>query len=136
MTQKLRVGILGATGMVGQRFITLLKDHPWFEVTTVAASPKSAGLSYAEAVAGRWLMSEAIPENVRAIKVYSAENDVAKIVGEVDENTYFVGHSIGCQAILRYLAILPVDQKIVVATEGSFGTLPNGLEIYFYWLFP
>src|SRR3989338_4598668 len=84
MTQKLRVGILGATGMVGQRFITLLKDHPWFEVTTVAASPKSAGLSYAEAVAGRWLMSEAIPENVRAIKVYSAENDVAKIVGEVD----------------------------------------------------
>ena len=54
MDQKLRVGILGATGMVGQRFISLLEDHPWFEVVTVAASPRSAGKTYEEAVGDRW----------------------------------------------------------------------------------
>ena len=53
MEKKLRVGILGATGMVGQRFISLLENHPWFEVTTVAASPRSAGKTYEEAVGGR-----------------------------------------------------------------------------------
>ena len=53
--EKLRVGILGATGMVGQRFISLLENHPWFEVVTVAASPRSAGKKYSEAVEGRWL---------------------------------------------------------------------------------
>ena len=54
MEQKLKVGILGATGMVGQRFISLLENHPWFEVTTLAASPRSAGKTYEEAVGGRW----------------------------------------------------------------------------------
>ena len=54
MSEKLRVGILGATGMVGQRFISLLENHPWFEVVTVAASPRSAGKTYEEAVGGRW----------------------------------------------------------------------------------
>ena len=53
MSSKLRVGILGATGMVGQRFISLLENHPWFEVVTVAASPRSAGKTYEEAVGGR-----------------------------------------------------------------------------------
>ena len=56
MEQKLKVGILGATGMVGQRFISLLENHPWFEVTTLAASPRSAGKTYEEAVGGRWKM--------------------------------------------------------------------------------
>ena len=50
MSEKLRVGILGGTGMVGQRFISLLENHPWFEVTTIAASPRSAGKTYEEAV--------------------------------------------------------------------------------------
>jgi aspartate-semialdehyde dehydrogenase len=54
--EKMRVGILGATGMVGQRFVHLLGNHPWFEVVAVAASPRSAGKTYAEAVAGRWAM--------------------------------------------------------------------------------
>ena len=54
MSEKLRVGILGATGMVGQRFISLLENHPWFEVVTLAASPRSAGKTYEEAVGGRW----------------------------------------------------------------------------------
>ena len=58
MEQKLKVGILGATGMVGQRFISLLENHPWFEVVTVAASPRSAGKTYEEAVGGRWKMDD------------------------------------------------------------------------------
>ena len=53
----MKVGVLGATGMVGQRFVTLLEGHPWFEVAAVAASAKSAGRTYAEAVAGRWCMT-------------------------------------------------------------------------------
>ena len=56
MEKKLRAGVLGATGMVGQRFITILEKHPWFEVTAVAASPRSAGKTYEEAVGGRWKM--------------------------------------------------------------------------------
>ena len=62
MDQKLRVGILGATGMVGQRFISLLENHPWFEVVTVAASARSAGKTYEEAVGGRWKMTTPMPE--------------------------------------------------------------------------
>ena len=54
MNEKLRVGVLGATGMVGQRFVAMLENHPWFEVTTLAASPRSAGKTYAQAVDGRW----------------------------------------------------------------------------------
>ncbi len=65
MSQKLRVGILGATGMVGQRFISLLEDHPWFEVVVVAASPRSAGKTYEEAVGGRWKMTTPMPEGVK-----------------------------------------------------------------------
>ena len=57
MSEKLRVGILGGTGMVGQRFISLLENHPWFEVTTIAASPRSAGKTYEEAVGDRWKMT-------------------------------------------------------------------------------
>ena len=57
MEKKLRVGILGATGMVGQRFISLLEDHPWFQVVTVAASARSAGKTYEEAVGDRWKMT-------------------------------------------------------------------------------
>lgn len=57
MSEKLKVGILGGTGMVGQRFISLLENHPWFEVTTIAASPRSAGKTYEEAVGDRWKMT-------------------------------------------------------------------------------
>ena len=58
MSEKLRVGILGGTGMVGQRFISLLENHPWFEVTTIAASPRSAGKTYEDAVGDRWKSGE------------------------------------------------------------------------------
>jgi len=65
MSDKLRVGILGGTGMVGQRFITLLENHPWFEVVLVAASGRSAGKLYEDAVEGRWKMQTPMPEFVR-----------------------------------------------------------------------
>lgn len=82
--KKIKVGVLGATGMVGQRFITLLDNHPWFEVVVVAASPQSAGKTYENAVAGRWHMSCAIPEKCKKIKVLSVENDMHLITKNVD----------------------------------------------------
>jgi aspartate-semialdehyde dehydrogenase len=82
MSNKLKVGIVGGTGMVGQRFITLLENHPWFEVVSIAASEKSSGKSYLEAVDGRWKLDMPIPENVKNIIVKNAANveDVAKDV--------------------------------------------------------
>lgn len=83
MDQKFRVGILGATGMVGQRFITLLENHPWFEVVTVAASPRSAGKTYEEAVGGRWKMDTPMPEAVKNLVVANV-NEVEKVASSVD----------------------------------------------------
>ena len=83
MEQKLRVGILGGTGMVGQRFISLLENHPWFEVTTIAASPRSAGKKYEDAVGGRWKMKTPMPEAVKDIIVMNV-NEVEKVASEVD----------------------------------------------------
>lgn len=81
--KKIKVGILGATGSVGQRFVTLLENHPWFEVVIVAASPRSAGKSYQEAVQGRWALKEAIPEYVKSMTVLEVQADMEKIAGEV-----------------------------------------------------
>jgi aspartate-semialdehyde dehydrogenase len=72
MNKKIRVGVLGATGMVGQNYIRLLDKHPWFEVAYLAASPASAGKKYADAVAGRWHMAADIPENIRNMEVADA----------------------------------------------------------------
>ena len=83
MSEKLRVGILGATGMVGQRFISLLENHPWFEVVTLAASPRSAGKTYEEAVGGRWKMDTPMPEAVKNIVVMNV-NEVEKVAATVD----------------------------------------------------
>ena len=83
MDQKLRVGILGATGMVGQRFISLLENHPWFEVVTVAASARSAGKTYEEAVGGRWKMTTPMPEAVKKLVVMNV-NEVEKVASTVD----------------------------------------------------
>ncbi|NLG05548.1 MAG: aspartate-semialdehyde dehydrogenase [Clostridia bacterium] len=83
MSEKLRVGILGGTGMVGQRFISLLENHPWFEVTVIAASPRSAGKTYEEAVGGRWKMTTPMPEAVKKIVVMNV-NEVEKVAKEID----------------------------------------------------
>ena len=74
MEQKLKVGIIGATGYVGQRFITLLADHPWFEIVALCASPRSAGKTYEEAVEGRWKLDIPCPEFVKKMVVYGTDN--------------------------------------------------------------
>ena len=83
MSEKLKVGILGGTGMVGQRFISLLENHPWFEVTTIAASPRSAGKRYEDAIGDRWKMTTPMPEAVKDIVVMNV-NEVEKVASEVD----------------------------------------------------
>ena len=85
MSKKLRVGILGGTGMEGQRFISLLDQHPWFEVVTIAASQRSEGLRYEDAVSGRWKMETPIPDSVKNIKIMNVNN-----VKEVAETVDFV----------------------------------------------
>lgn len=83
MDKKLRAGILGGTGMVGQRFISLLETHPWFEVSVIAASPRSAGKRYEDAVNGRWKMQTPMPEGVKDIIVKDA-GDVKSVASEAD----------------------------------------------------
>jgi aspartate-semialdehyde dehydrogenase len=83
LNSKLKVGIVGATGMVGQRFVSLLHEHPWFEVSCVAASERSAGKSYMEAVKDRWFMNMEIPENIGKLIIKKA-SDIKKISEEVD----------------------------------------------------
>ncbi|MBI2542453.1 aspartate-semialdehyde dehydrogenase [Candidatus Woesearchaeota archaeon] len=82
--KKLRAGVLGATGMVGQRFVSLLENHPWFEVACTAASPSSAGKAYQEAVEGRWKMQSAIPNSVSNLIVKRAEEDIDEVCKEAD----------------------------------------------------
>jgi aspartate-semialdehyde dehydrogenase len=81
--KKLRAGIIGATGMVGQRYASLLENHPWFEVTALAASPRSAGKPYGEVVKDRWMMSSPVPENMKNMTILDA-SDVEAVVKEVD----------------------------------------------------
>ncbi len=78
------VAVIGATGMVGQRFVSLLQNHPWFQVTTLAASSHSAGKTYEQAVGSRWMMSPPIPEQVRSIVVKDAVADAEEIARSVD----------------------------------------------------
>ncbi|MDF2803148.1 MAG: aspartate-semialdehyde dehydrogenase [Anaerocolumna sp.] len=80
---KLRAGILGGTGMVGQRFIALLENHPWFEVTVIAASPRSAGKTYEEAVGERWKMTTPMPDAVKKMVVRDV-NDIEDVCKDVD----------------------------------------------------
>ncbi len=82
--KKYNVGIIGATGMVGQRFATLLENHPWFTVTALAASSRSAGKTYKEAVGDHWLMTTAMPKNLESMIVFNAEDDIKKIASLVD----------------------------------------------------
>ncbi len=79
-----RVGIIGATGMVGQRFALLLENHPWFHVTALAASPRSAGKKYGDVVEKRWLMPKPTPEAMKDMVIYDATSDIETIVKQVD----------------------------------------------------
>ena len=82
--KKYKVGIIGGTGMVGQRFVTLMEDHPWFQLTAIAASPRSAGKTYEQAVSGRWAMKTPIPQQAKSMVVLDAQADIDKIAGMVD----------------------------------------------------
>ncbi len=103
MDKKINVGVLGATGMVGQNFIRLLDGHPWFEVTYLAASPNSAGKTYAEAVAGRWHMTTGIPARVRDLAVHDA--------AAIDEA---VGQ---CRIVF---SAVQMDKQGILATEEAY----------------
>ena len=82
--KKYAVGVVGATGMVGQRFVTLLEQHPWFQLTAVAASARSAGKTYEEAVGNRWAMTTPMPQEAKSLIVLNAEEDKEKIAETVD----------------------------------------------------
>ncbi|MGP1459853.1 MAG: aspartate-semialdehyde dehydrogenase [Treponema sp.] len=103
MEDKMNVGVLGATGMVGQRYIKLLENHPWFKVTFVAASPRSAGKAYKDAVAGRWLIGADIPSDVAELTVYDA-GDVNGAVGK-------------CKFVF---SALEMDKEAIKALEASY----------------
>ena len=81
---KYKVGIVGATGMVGQRFVSLLREHPWFDITVLAASSRSAGKSYEEALSGRWMMPTPVPKSVKDIVVLDAVSSLKQISEQVD----------------------------------------------------
>ena len=82
--KKYKVGVIGATGMVGQRFVSLVGKHPWFELTAVAASSRSAGKTYGQAVEGRWMMPENVPDEISKLTVLAAETDISKVTDCVD----------------------------------------------------
>lgn len=82
--KKYKVGVIGGTGMVGQRFVTLMERHPWFELTAIAASGRSAGKTYEEAVGSRWAMSTPMPQEAKGLVVLDATEDVDKIAALVD----------------------------------------------------
>lgn len=82
--KRYQVGIIGGTGMVGQRFVTLLENHPWFQLTAIAASARSAGKSYWEAVCDRWALDIPCPEAAKSLAVLDAEVDAEKLAGMVD----------------------------------------------------
>ena len=104
--EKIKVGVLGATGMVGQRYISLLDNHPWFEVTFVAASPRSAGKAFAEAVKGRWLIGSDIPEGVKNLNVFDA-SDVEAAKGQ-------------CRFVF---SALEMDKDSIKALEASYAAI-------------
>ena len=80
--RKYKVGVIGGTGMVGQRFVTLLANHPWFELSVIAASSRSAGKTYEACVSSRWAMEEPIPDQAKQLFVMDAEVDAEKIAAQ------------------------------------------------------
>jgi aspartate-semialdehyde dehydrogenase len=103
MDKKLKVGVVGATGMIGQNYLRLLSRHPWFEVTYLVASPNSAGKKYADAVAGRWHMKEDIPDEFRDVVVEDAGN-VSKAIGK-------------CRLVF---SAVEMDKKAIMALEEEY----------------
>ncbi len=114
--KQFKAGILGATGMVGQQFIALLENHPWFNVTCVAASARSAGKPYAEAMQGRWSRPEAIPADVAKLNVYEVESDMKAIAEQVD--FVFSAMSLDKEKI-REIEIAYAESDVPVCSNNS-----------------
>ena len=93
------VGIIGATGMVGQRFATLLSGHPWFNIVALAASSRSAGKTYKDAVGAKWKLQTPMPKELEDVIIMDAENDIEKI-----------GEMVDFGGLLGYAPIIPVNQ--------------------------
>jgi aspartate-semialdehyde dehydrogenase len=103
MNKKVQVGVIGATGMVGQNYLRLLNNHPWFEVTYLAASPNSAGKRYKDAVSGRWHMREEIPASCANLVVEDA-GQVEKAVGK-------------CQIVF---SAVEMEKQAILAVESEY----------------
>src|SRR4030042_2235417 len=116
MEKKIKAGVLGATGMVGQNFLRLLSKHPWFEVVHLAASANSAGKKYSDAVAGRWHMREDIPDEVRDIVVENA-SDIGKAMGKC--NIVFSAVEMDKQAIMALEADYAAKGFVVVSNNSA-----------------
>ena len=130
MSEKLRVGILGATGMVGQRFISLLENHPWFEVTTLAASPRSAGKTYEEAVGGRWKMDTPMPEAVKSMIVKNVNEDYAKTETPVVSNNSAHRWTPDVPMVVpeinpEHFEVIESQKKRLGTTKGFIAVKPN-----------
>ena len=82
--EKYKVGVIGGTGMVGQRFVSLLENHPWFQLTVIAASSRSAGKTYEEAIGSRWALENPMPEDAKQMVVMNAQADIEAIASQVD----------------------------------------------------
>ncbi len=102
--KKIPVGILGATGMVGQRFVQLLSDHPWFAVKVVAASPRSAGIPYKDAVSNKWISELPIPKEVAEMKILAVEDDIDSI----------------CQSVRLVFSALDLDKEKIKKIEEDY----------------
>ena len=122
MSQRLQVGVIGATGMVGQRFISLLADHPWFKVTLVAASATSAGKSYEEAVAKRWVMEQPIPSSIASLLVKDASN-IKEIASEV--GLVFCAVDMPKAEVLKLEEDYAKAEVIVVSNNSAARSLPD-----------
>jgi aspartate-semialdehyde dehydrogenase len=116
MDKKVRVAILGATGMVGQHFVTLLENHPWFELVSLAASPRSAGKSYYEAVEGRWAMQQPIPEHIGHMQIRAVQEDAEAIAEQVD--MVFCALDLG-KPIIRSIEELYAGLGVAVVSNNS-----------------
>jgi aspartate-semialdehyde dehydrogenase len=115
MSSKIRVGVLGATGVVGQNYVRLLQDHPWFEVAYLAASPKSSGMKYRDAVAGRWHMNTEIPAAVRDMAVEDA-GQLERAIGRC--SLVFSAVSMDKQAIMA-LELAYASRGFAVVSNNS-----------------
>ena len=126
MSEKLRVGILGATGMVGQRFISLLENHPWFEVTTLAASPRSAGKTYEEAVGGRWKMDTPMPEAVKSMIVKNVNEVETPVVSNNSAHRWTPDVPMVVPEINpEHFEVIESQKKRLGTTKGFIAVKPN-----------